>query len=131
VIDLPLKRAATPLAPARPGAEPGAGHDLTARPPPADPQQLPVEPPAPKARMLPVWIAAGTAVVAAAAGIWFGASARADERALSGMTTPDGAQADQLAHSAQAKARTANVLFAVAGGAAVAAGTLYVIEARF
>jgi len=81
--------------------------------------------------MLPVWIAAGTAVAAVAAGIWFGASARSDEQALASMTTPNGSEASQLAQSARTKARTANVLFGVAGGAAVAAGALYVLEAKF
>jgi hypothetical protein len=161
IVDLTLKRAATPSPTAQHGADPGAGHgasaapadaavhasdlgqgeipgaghdlaghDLAARPPPADPVRL-SDAPSPRARMLPVWIAAGTAVAAAAVGLAFGAAARSDERALAGMTTPDGSQANQLAQSAQAKARTANVSFAIAGGAAVAAGALYLVEARF
>jgi hypothetical protein len=137
IVELALKRAATPLQAAQAGAGhgPERGPDLAASPPaePARPSALPLfaAPPPPKARMLPVWIAGGAAVASAAAGVWFGASARSDERSLAGMSTPDGARASQLAQSAQTKARTANMLFALAGGAAVAAGTLYVIEARF
>jgi hypothetical protein len=131
IVDINLKRAANPIPPAQ-GVQGGAGHDLSARPPPpAEPARLADAPPAPRTRMLPVWIAAGTAVAAAAVGLAFGAAARSDERALAGMTTPDGSQASQLAQSAQAKARTANVFYAIAGGAAVAAGTLYFVEARF
>jgi hypothetical protein len=156
IVELTLERAATPVPAEQTGAGhgpgdagngpasgpasgaghgPGHGPDLAARPPaePVRPYAAPLSaaPAAPKTRMLPVWIAGGAAVAAAAAGVWFGASARSDERALAGMTTPDGALASQLAQSAQAKARTANWLYAIAGGAAVAAGTLYVIEARF
>jgi hypothetical protein len=148
IVEVALKRAATPLPAAQASAEIGAGHgsasgaghgpghgpDLAAHPP-AEPRlsaaPLFAASPGPKARMLLVWITGGAAVAAGAAGVWFGASARSDERALAGMATPDGARSSQLAQSAQSKARTANALFAFAGGAAVAAGTLYVIEARF
>ena len=143
VIDRVLSRAA-PLAaaPATPAAlanaeataspTAAAGHDLAARPPAGDAGSLPLAPPPAAAkRMWPVWVAAGTAVAAATAGLLFGASARSDARALDAMATPDGARANQLASSAQTKARTANVLLGVSGGAAVAAGALYLIEARF
>jgi hypothetical protein len=105
--------------------------DLSVPPPRAEPAPLPPGPPQPPRRMWPVWVAGGTAVVAAAAAVWFGASARSDEQALAGMATPSGDEASRLAQSAQSKARAANVLYAVAGGAALAAGGLYVFETRF
>jgi hypothetical protein len=93
---------------------------------------VPVAPaPAAPKRLWPVWVAAGTAAAALAAGALFGASAKADAQAISSMGAPDGARASQLAQSAQSKARTANILYGVAGGAAVAAGALYVLEVRF
>jgi hypothetical protein len=73
----------------------------------------------------------GTAAIAAAAGLVLGASARADAREIDGLSAPDRAAASRRARDAEAKARTANVLYAVAGGAAVVGGTLFVIEGRF
>ena len=131
VVDLTLRRAPQPVAAAL-APDPGAGHDLSARPQPAEAERVPVAPaPAAPKRLWPVWVAAGTAAAALAAGALFGASAKADAQAISSMGAPDGARASQLAQSAQSKARTANILYGVAGGAAVAAGALYVIEVKF
>jgi hypothetical protein len=106
--------------------------DLSARPPAgAAPGKLPGEPPARAKRYLPAWIAAGTAVAALAAGIWVGASARSDARAIDALPAPDGAAAGSYASGATSKARTANVLFGIAGGAAAVGAGLYVLEARF
>lgn len=129
VIDVVLKpapRAAPPPAPAP---------DLAARPPaeapPPAPTSVPAPPPAPKKRHLGAWIAGGTAVVAAAAGAWFGASAQSEARAIDALAGPEGAAASQHAADARSRARTANALYGVAAGAALTGVTLYVIEARF
>lgn len=110
-----------------------AGGALAARPPAAGPDPLPLAPAAaPRARRyLPAWIAAGAAVAATAAAVAYGASARADGRAIDALAAPDGETAARRARSAEAKARTANVLYGIAGGAAAAAAGLLVLEARF
>lgn len=111
--------------------------ELSARPAPAaaeDAASAPVRVAAPaarRARYVPAWVAAGTAVVAAVAGVAFGASARADERDIDALPAPDRAAALRKASSARSKARAANVLYGVAGGAAAAGATLLVLEARF
>ena len=127
LVDVVLRRVQR-AAPAVPPAAPVP--DLTARPP-AERPKLPAAPPRWPRPALPTWIAGGTAVVAVAAGAWFGASARADARAVSGLAAPDGAVASRRARDAESKARTANVLYAVAGGAAATGVTLYVLQARF
>jgi hypothetical protein len=129
-VDVVLRRAPKPAAPPAAAPETRPAPDLAARPPAAEPARLPTPPPSDH-RMLPTWVALGTAAVAAAAGAWFGASARADERAIDALPAPNGPEADRLAQSAQKKARTANALYVVAGGAAAAGVALYVFEARF
>ena len=125
---------------ARTPASAAAVPDLTARPPVAAPPVAPVVPvvpvvPAPASarprRHLPVWIAAGTAAAAVVTGAILGWSARQDASAIDAMSAPDRAAATQRARDAQTKARAANVLYALGGGAAAVGGTLFVLEARF
>ncbi len=130
VVDIVLKPVPRATAPSR---APAPAPDLAARPA-AEPAPAPVAPPAPppaRRKYLPVWIAGGTAVVAAAAGAWFGASARSDAQAIDATPAPDAASASRYASDARSKARTANALYGVAAGAALAGVTLYVLEARF
>ncbi len=92
---------------------------------------VPAPPPARGRRHLAAWIAAGTAVAAATAAAVLGRSAQTDARAIDALGAPDGATATRRARDAEAKARTANVLYALAGGAAATGATLFVLEARF
>jgi tetratricopeptide (TPR) repeat protein len=130
VLDLVL-RAAPAGAAARPAAPPP---DLKAAPPTA---AVPLPPPpvvASRPREKPrvyTWIAAGTAVAAAAAGAYFGSAANEDEDALKSMSDPNGSQAQKYADSAQSNAHKANVLYAIAGGAAAAGVTLFFVEKKF
>ena len=55
----------------------------------------------------------------------------AGETPIAAATPTNDPSASHLAESATSKQRTANVLYGVAGGAAAAAGTLYLLEARF
>lgn len=113
--------AAVPASPARP--------DLSARPPAPQPT-LPLAPPAkgPRPRVY-TWVAAGTAVAAVAAGLWFGAEAdRKRDRLLDGQTHEDAAS---LAREAKSRARTANVLYGIAGAAGAAGVTLFFVEGKF
>jgi tetratricopeptide (TPR) repeat protein len=114
-----------------------AAPDLTPRPHAVAPPVAPVAPVAPAPapprprKHLATWIAAGTAIVAVATGAVLGWSARQDASAIDAMSAPDRAAASQRARDAQAKARAANVLYALGGGAAAVGGTLFVLEARF
>jgi hypothetical protein len=131
VIDVVLKPVPR-AAPAAAAAAPAA--DLAARPPAvgsSPPVPAPATPPGARKRHVGAWIAGGTAVVAAVAGAWFGASARSEARAIDAMAAPDAAVASQHAADARSKARTANALYGVAAGAALTGVTLYVLEARF
>jgi hypothetical protein len=130
-VDVVLKPAPKPPEPPPPPPGPKAAADLSARPPAAEPARLPEAPPARSHRMLPTWIAVGTAAAAAAVGAWYGSSARADARAVDALPAPNGPDASRLAQSAQSKARTANTLYVVAGGAAAAGVAFYLLEARF
>jgi tetratricopeptide (TPR) repeat protein len=111
--------------------------DLAPRPPasalpaPLAPPLDAPPPPARTRRYMGAWIAAGTAVAAAGAGAWLGWSARRDERAIDALPAPDRAAASARAADARAKARAANLLYAIAGGAAAAGGALFVVEGRF
>lgn len=130
VLDVALRRIPPPAVAG--GVPSSPAPDLSASPPaPVADVSAPAPPPARTKRRLTAWIAGGTAVAAAAAGALLGASARRDERALSGLAAPDGAAASRYARDARTKARTANVLYAVAGGAAAASVTLFVLEGRF
>ena len=138
VVDEVLRPAA-PRDPAAPVAAPAPAG--AAAKPPAD---LRVEPPAPapaavveasaappkEKRRVYTWVAAGTAVAAAAAGAYFGWSAQQDAEKVDGIVN-DGAQAQQAASDAQSKAHTANVLYAVSGAAAAAGITLFFVEGKF
>jgi hypothetical protein len=123
--------AALTAAPA--GKRPAAAADLAARPAAEDPgpARPPVPAPSRPRRYLPAWIAGGAAVAAAVAAVAYGASARSDERAIDRLARPDGAAASALARSASSKRRTADVLYGVAGGAAVTGAALLVLEWRF
>ncbi|HEX9307617.1 MAG TPA: PEGA domain-containing protein [Anaeromyxobacter sp.] len=127
VVLRPIARAATAASPPPPSAP-----DLAARPA-ASPSGPPPAPPPPgrPRRHLAAWIAAGTAVAAVTAGALLGSSARSDARAIDALPAPDAAAASRRARDAEAKARTANALYAVAGGAAATGVTLFALEARF
>jgi tetratricopeptide (TPR) repeat protein len=133
VVLKPLPRAVAPpvAATAAAAATPSTAPDLAARPAAEPKHPVPAAPPARPRRHLPSWIAAGTALAAAAAGVWLGASARADARAIDALSEPDPGTASRRARDAESKARTANLLFGLAGGAAAASVGLYVLEARF
>jgi hypothetical protein len=90
----------------------------------------PLTAPARPRRYLPAWIAGGTALAASVAALAYRASARSDARAIDAMQSPNGAVASSKASSAASKQRTANALFGVAGGAAVAGAALFVLEWR-
>lgn len=113
--------------------------DLAARPAPGAAVPLPVTPKAPPPRGPPsVWqrhwpafTAAAVAAVATGVGLYYGQAARADERAIDRMASPDPAEAARLGRDARSKARSANAWYAVAGGAVVAGGALFALEARF
>ncbi|HYG66229.1 MAG TPA: PEGA domain-containing protein, partial [Anaeromyxobacteraceae bacterium] len=75
------------------------------------------------------WVAAGTAVVAASAGAYYGSKARdAESTLLDGTARTD---ARVLADDAKKRSRTANVLYGVAGAAAATGVTLFFVEGRF
>lgn len=104
--------------------------DLSARPPerPSPAAPLPAPAHAPRPRVY-TWVAAGTAVAAVAAAAWFGAAAqRQRDTLLDGQVHDDAAS---LARDARSKARTANVLYGVAGAAGAAGVTLFFVEGRF
>lgn len=115
-------------APAAAGPVQAARPDLSARPPPAPLPTAPVHPVEHRPRVY-TWIAAGTAVAAVAAGAWFGVSAQQKRDALlDGQPHPDAAS---LASQARSRARTANILYGIAGAAGAAGVTLFFVEGRF
>jgi hypothetical protein len=130
VLRVALRAAPRPPAVAA-SARPRPAPDLAPRPPAPAPVAAAPPRPAARPRRVATWIAAGTAVVATAAGAYLGWSAREDERALAALAAPDRAAAARRAKDAESKARAANALYAVAGGAAAAGVTLFVLEARF
>ena len=74
-------------------------------------------------------MAAGAAVAAGAAGVYMGSAAKAQENKLhDGSIHPDAAA---LASDAKNKAKTANLLYGIAGVAAAASVTLYFVEVKF
>jgi hypothetical protein len=127
VVDVVLRPAAAP----QPAA---AAPDLAPRPRAEVPPPL-AERPAPRRAWsrgrIAAWAAAGTAVAAGAAGAYLGWSARRDERAIDALPAPDGSAAARRARDAESKARKANVLYAIGGGAAAIGGALFVLEGRF
>jgi hypothetical protein len=104
-----------------------AAPDLSPRPP------SPLTPPPPERpqakRRVYTWVAAGTAAAAVAAGAYFGAAAKQKSDQLRDGTARTAA--DGLAADARSKARTANVLYGLAGAAGVAGVTLFFVEGRF
>jgi hypothetical protein len=135
-VEVALRPAAPPPSRAPPpavaGSAPGAGPDLSVAPPSdlAAPTAPAVEGGAERRRVY-TWVAVGTAVVAVAAGAFFGSQATEDEDALRSMASPDGAAAERYASGARSNARKANVLYALGGGAAAAGVTLFFVERRF
>lgn len=131
-----------PAAPPAPVAKPAAPIPQVPLPPPPDLRPKPPPAPGPGAatkasvprpaerKRVYTWIAAGTAVAAAAAGGYFGWSARQDANAVDGVVN-DGARSGRLAKDAESKARTANILYAASGAAAAAGVTLFFVEKRF
>jgi tetratricopeptide (TPR) repeat protein len=129
VVELVLRPAAPrPDLAARPGAVPGVPPAAATAPAPRPAKR---GPPTVWERHWPAFTAAAVAAVATGIGVAYGRAARADERAIDGLATPDGGEAARLGASARSKARTANAWYAVAAGAAVAGGALFVLEARF
>ena len=94
---------------------------------------VPASPRPPKEkRRIFTWIAAGTAVTAAAAGGYFGWSARQAESELHDQSRePTGTITTGHASDATSRARRANVMYAVAGTAAAAGATLFFVEKKF
>ncbi|HSD22191.1 MAG TPA: PEGA domain-containing protein [Anaeromyxobacter sp.] len=94
---------------------------------------VPASPRAPKEkRRLFTWIAAGTAVAAAAAGGYFGWSARQAESELHDQSREaNGTITSGHASDATSQARKANVMYVVAGSAAAAGATLFFVEKKF
>jgi len=76
-------------------------------------------------------VAAGAAVAAVAAGAYFGAAARSEAGTIDDGTIRTKAENNALQDRADEKARTANVLYGVAGAAAAAGVTLFFIEGSF
>ncbi len=127
VLDLVLRPA--PAVAASPAAPPAP--DLKPKPPPA---AVPVAPPPaaakPQRKRVYTWVAAGAAVAAAATGAYFGWSASQDEDTLHSLP-PDSTDKERYASSAESNAKKANVMYAVAGGAAAAGLTLFFVERKF
>ncbi|ACG74917.1 PEGA domain protein [Anaeromyxobacter sp. K] len=127
----PVAGAAAPP-PGRASALPGPAPtrpDLSARAP-ASPVPLT---PAPQARpsrhRVYTWVAAGAAAAALAAGAIYGQAAQRKRDALVDGAPHDDAAA--LARDARSKARTANVLYGIAGAAGAAGVTLFFVEGTF
>lgn len=115
---------------AKPAATPGAA--LAVRPPGSSPLTPPRAPPARgEPRRVYTWVAAGTAVAAAAAGAYFGASANTENDRIDDGTIRTAAEIKALQDRADRKAKTANVLYGAAGAAAAAGVTLFFIEGSF
>ena len=76
------------------------------------------------------WVAAGVAGAALAGGIAYGLAARSASDQLRASEHPAGT-AQQLADTASARSRNANVLYGVAGVAGAASVTLFFVEGRF
>ncbi|MCE9669899.1 PEGA domain-containing protein [Myxococcus stipitatus] len=76
------------------------------------------------------WVAAGAAGVAAAGAVTLGIMARSDSRELT-TRMHEGTEVKRLRDSASSKARTANILYGVAGVAGAAGVTLFFVEGSF
>jgi tetratricopeptide (TPR) repeat protein len=131
VVDVPLQRAGPPavaaapspsLAPTPPREAPGAPTvSLTAPGPKKSPAHRP--------RVF-TWVAAGVAAGTLAAGIAYGLAARNASDDLR-RTEHGSPEAQRLADSASSRARTANILYGVAGAAGAVGVTLFFVEGHF
>ncbi|ABC83414.1 PEGA domain-containing protein [Anaeromyxobacter dehalogenans] len=110
-----------PPAPARP--------DLSARAPAASVPLAPAPQARPSRHRVYTWVAAGAAAAALTAGVLYGQSAQRKRDALVDGTPHD--DAASLARDARSKARTANVLYGIAGAAGAAGVTLFFVEGTF
>jgi tetratricopeptide (TPR) repeat protein len=121
-------------APGSPAATGPAGTAALAPSPSVLPPEATKPAPAPRPVERKSWVApivlGGVAVVAAGAGAIMGAQARnAQDQLLAGVG--DRTQADALAKKAKDSATTANVLYGVAGAAALAGGAVLVFGGYF
>lgn len=125
----PAPSAAATRGTAAPPPSAAARPDLSA-PAPAAPLPLTPAPQARPARhRVYTWVAAGAAAAALTAGVLYGQSAQRKRDALVDGTPHDDAAA--LARDARSKARTANVLYGIAGAAGAAGVTLFFVEGTF
>jgi hypothetical protein len=83
--------------------------------------------PAKKGRVF-TWVAGGVAVAAAGLGAGLGVAASGTASSIRDGTVRSGPENQQLGQSAQGLATGANVSYAVAGAAAVAAVVLFFVE---
>ncbi len=116
-----------------------AGVAAQAVPPPSAPNAAPPEATKPAPAPQPVerknWlgpiIAGSAAVVAAGAGAWMGVQARNAQNSLLHGYPPSRSSADSFAQKAKNDATTANVLYGVAGAAALTGGGFLVFGGYF
>lgn len=119
-----------------PGTEPKPaaklGTELTVKPPERSPLQPPRAPPGPtEKRRVYTWAAAGTAAAVGIAGAVFGMQASSENKKINDGTIRTADQIAAIESARDRKARTANVLYGVAGAAAAAGVTLFFIEGSF
>ncbi len=126
-LDLTLEKGTSTLVPPPPAAPALA----TPEPSPATPLTAPQPVPTPARPRVWTWVAAGVAVAAAGAGAYFGAQARSRSDELRDGTIRTSAENQRLHDEAQSRARTANVLYGVAGAAGAAGVALFFVEGSF
>jgi len=122
-----------PTAGVRAMGAPGAPGALAPSPsvlPPEATKPVPAPKPVERKSLLAPLIAGGVAVVAAGAGVAMGLQARNAQNELLG-SAHDAASAQQLASKAQSSARTANILYGVAGAAALTGGCILAFGGYF
>ena len=91
----------------------------------------PAPPPAWGARRIAAWASAAVAVAAAGAGVALGSQAKQASQDLRDGTVRSSAEADALARRATGKAQSATMAYGLAGMAAAASTTLFILEGRF
>ena len=133
--EMGLSLQAAPAAPAPvPAAQPPAPEVLAPLAPPPPPVATPANE-APKKVERKNWlgpiIAGSVAVAAAGVGIYMGVQARNAENSLLHGYPSSPSSADSLAQKAKSNATTANVLYGVAGAAALAGGGILVFGGYF
>jgi tetratricopeptide (TPR) repeat protein len=112
------------------GAVPESKPDLTPTPP--SPLAQPGPPAvAPKKSRVWTWVALGAAAAVAGVGTYYGLSAQSASNQLADGTVRTQSQVQSLHDDAQSKARTANILYAVAGATGAAGITLFFVEGSF